>query len=280
MFKKKNRKNTHGFTLVELIVVLVILGILIALLIPALTGYIKKANNKEAMAQCRQAVVSTQSTANELFGDSEFSYDEMNKRKADIIKLAEVNGTIDDWAFDGSATTTYLVYTSKKNITVEYKDKKFTISDTKALLGSAQGLTTLSNRLSNTKDMKTDSIDQTRNNASKVLQNHLKNENNGKYPKINESERALLKKYDFTSDTSTADIVWMPLYDSTGQIFLAADFKGKTGVGQAQAGLIYYQGEYYVHRNGSNRYDTATISDQGAVIDVSEGSRWEKASLD
>ena len=38
-------KEKKGFTLVELIVVLVILAILAALLIPALTGYIDKAND-------------------------------------------------------------------------------------------------------------------------------------------------------------------------------------------------------------------------------------------
>ena len=40
MFKKLKENNKQGFTLVELIVVLVILAFLAALLIPALTGYI------------------------------------------------------------------------------------------------------------------------------------------------------------------------------------------------------------------------------------------------
>ena len=48
MFKKL--KDKKGFTLVELIVVLVILAILAALLVPALTGYIDKANNEKIIA--------------------------------------------------------------------------------------------------------------------------------------------------------------------------------------------------------------------------------------
>lgn len=51
MFKKL--KDKKGFTLVELIVVLVILAILAALLVPALTGYIDKANNEKIIATTR-----------------------------------------------------------------------------------------------------------------------------------------------------------------------------------------------------------------------------------
>lgn len=47
MFKKL--KDKKGFTLVELIVVLVILAILAALLIPALTGYIDRANEEKVL---------------------------------------------------------------------------------------------------------------------------------------------------------------------------------------------------------------------------------------
>ena len=63
---KKNRKK--GFTLVELIVVLVILAILAALLIPALTGYIDKAKEKQVVAEARQIVMAAQTLLDEEYG--------------------------------------------------------------------------------------------------------------------------------------------------------------------------------------------------------------------
>ena len=69
MFEKiRKMKNKKGFTLVELIVVLVILAILAALLIPALTGYIDKANNQKVIATTRQVVMAAQTEVSEAYG--------------------------------------------------------------------------------------------------------------------------------------------------------------------------------------------------------------------
>lgn len=68
MFEKiRKMKNKKGFTLVELIVVLVILAILAALLVPALTGYIDKANKQKIIAETRQAVMAAQTIASEQY---------------------------------------------------------------------------------------------------------------------------------------------------------------------------------------------------------------------
>lgn len=67
----KSRKN--GFTLVELIAVLVILAILAALLVPALTGYIDKARQSAVIAETRSILQAVQTEVSELYGKNEYT---------------------------------------------------------------------------------------------------------------------------------------------------------------------------------------------------------------
>ncbi|MDR2162367.1 MAG: prepilin-type N-terminal cleavage/methylation domain-containing protein [Clostridiales Family XIII bacterium] len=62
-----NRGGRRGFTLVEVIVVLVILAILAAIAIPALTGYIDKANLKKFASQLRTQMIAVQTMINEQY---------------------------------------------------------------------------------------------------------------------------------------------------------------------------------------------------------------------
>ncbi|WP_417339335.1 type II secretion system protein [Gemmiger sp.] len=83
MFEKiRNLKNKKGFTLVELIVVLVILAILAALLVPALTGYIDKANKQKIIAETRQAVMAAQTIASEQYAKGS---DKANLTEASVV---------------------------------------------------------------------------------------------------------------------------------------------------------------------------------------------------
>ena len=104
--KIRKMKNKKGFTLVELIVVLVILAILAALLIPALTGYIDKANQEKVVAETRMIVMAVQTEASTYYGTKGSSgaitagtlaklNDTDDASKAafeEIVKLAEVKG--------------------------------------------------------------------------------------------------------------------------------------------------------------------------------------------
>lgn len=149
MFKKL--KDKKGFTLVELIVVLVILAILAALLVPALTGYIDKANNEKVIATTRQ-VVAAQTEASEAYGknsagklaDADVTVKTGTADTsspvhiADIVKLAEVGSVGSDSAFTGTNGVTSVSATMAAadgkvtSVIVEQSGKKCTYTATPA----------------------------------------------------------------------------------------------------------------------------------------------------
>ena len=61
------KKNNKGFTLVELIVVLVILAILAAILVPALLGYIDKARNGQYLEEAHSIYTAVQAYGTEQY---------------------------------------------------------------------------------------------------------------------------------------------------------------------------------------------------------------------
>lgn len=142
--RKKGRKALKGFTLVEIIVVLVILAILVSAMIPALTGYIDKANQKTAIAEARNVVTATQTLASEEYAMhgvtklNDGSWFVLAKAK-EILDLADVTyddniSTLTDFPLSEAEITakgkvSKIVYTTTKNYEVTYENGEFTIAD-------------------------------------------------------------------------------------------------------------------------------------------------------
>jgi type IV pilus assembly protein PilA len=139
MFEKiRKLKDRKGFTLVELIVVLVILAILAALLIPALTGYIDKANKEKIVSECRMVVMAAQTEASELYGKMDggkLAFDDKTNTAANydaaVKKLSETKGKFEIVLYDDGTVHT-----------VKYWNSGWTVTYTDGTYNKAEAATT------------------------------------------------------------------------------------------------------------------------------------------
>ena len=125
------KKNRKGFTLVEVIVILVILAIMAGVLVPNLTTYIDKAREKNVAADARSAYIAAQALLSEQYGlrtafegkssetlnDNTGANASLVKRQA-VIELAQLKnyaGTIIQITYDDEATIKEFVFTEPVN---------------------------------------------------------------------------------------------------------------------------------------------------------------------
>lgn len=134
------RKNKKGFTLMELIVVIVIIGILTAVLVPGIISWIGKAKEVQLETEARNALIQVQGEVLERFKTMDASHAISAAMKEDALTAALKRAGLDgdnavveilDWD-DENGTITCFTYkapdASKKLI---YKDKRWTLpSDT------------------------------------------------------------------------------------------------------------------------------------------------------
>lgn len=89
---KKLKNNKKGFTLVEIIVVIVILAVLMAVAVPSVLGYISEADNAKLMAQARSVLTSTQAgVVKEQVSSDGLTSDELTALPEKIKKASDVD---------------------------------------------------------------------------------------------------------------------------------------------------------------------------------------------
>lgn len=138
--QKQSKTNNQGFTLVELIVVMVILTVLAAILVPSLLGWIDEAKGKQHVLTARSVYMSAQAIESEKYAAWDGTAENANHSLSDsdkkrILRMADVEGAeIVDIEFEsdtlgsGGASSNHGYFTIV-GITVKFETVTVTLKD-------------------------------------------------------------------------------------------------------------------------------------------------------
>ncbi|MEA4923645.1 MAG: prepilin-type N-terminal cleavage/methylation domain-containing protein [Eubacteriaceae bacterium] len=268
-------RRKQGFTLVEVIVVLVILAVLAAILVPSMIGWINKAEKKTAVSECKRVVQALQVETTEEYSKGKLSYANLHEAMPAVLKLAEAEGSIEDMICDmDRAKITSLVYKAENGKYVLYENKTYTVYDKMPGVGSVKSYQRMSMSL----------LEKAASMSGNVWDNLRKlyrQEYGGDYPAVSALEKDILKN---VSGSTLDSLTWKPtILGSSGKdgVMMVAS----NGTSANNAYLIYYNGNYYYHDNGYGKIDSSWISDKGdfnvknLTDPPSSGSRWVKTEI-
>lgn len=134
------KKNNKGFTLVEMIVVMVILTVLAAILIPGLLGWIDEARGKQYVLSARSVYMAVQAIESEKYAawdgtaaNANHHLSEADKER--VLRMADADGAvITDIVFEsdtlgGDGAASNHAYYTVSGITVQFEAATVTLSD-------------------------------------------------------------------------------------------------------------------------------------------------------
>lgn len=135
----KHRDN-RGFTLVEMIIVMVILTVLAAILIPGLMGWIDEAKGKQFVLSARSVYMSAQAIESEKYAawdgtaanaDHNLSEQDKNRiyRMADVEDAVITSVTFESDSLGGEGASSNHAYFTIIGIAVEFDGATVTLSD-------------------------------------------------------------------------------------------------------------------------------------------------------
>lgn len=128
---EKQLHQEKGFTLVEIIVVLVILAILAAFTIPAMLGFVENAKGKAYIAEAREVYVAAQAVATEMIGTGRSDLDtaSTNNPYDALNSYRLVRSNSDPTSTDYNAASEQMKKYIGSDLNIAGKDKNYASAD-------------------------------------------------------------------------------------------------------------------------------------------------------
>ncbi|MEG0695026.1 MAG: prepilin-type N-terminal cleavage/methylation domain-containing protein [Erysipelotrichaceae bacterium] len=126
---KQFKKDVKGFTLVEIIVVLLVIAILAAISIPTMIGYVEEARESEYIAQARTAYVAAQTVAIKRVAKDP-GYNVKRIVKKDVEDYLGANSKVDSFTivgFEKEVITKIAVRVAKEYEVTFQEDKEVVV---------------------------------------------------------------------------------------------------------------------------------------------------------
>lgn len=237
------KNNKKGFTLIEIIVVVVILAVLMAVAVPSVLKYIDTAQEAPALTEAHAIVTAAQKKVIEKYSQTRNENVDLDDNDNQWIEeFVDEGGKIQGSISVSNKSVTKLLYLASNGLYVLYENQEYKIVDENELNNTILGQ--LNQMIINYTQLTNDLYASTEINLGTGREYLIK--------KI-AKENGLIKVDDNLSEKSDSktDLYWKPYYLNNAQnpsMILFANYS-KTDHGQWYANLVYVDGKIYKCNN-------------------------------
>jgi prepilin-type N-terminal cleavage/methylation domain-containing protein len=279
------KNNKKGFTLIEIIVVVVILAVLMAVAVPSLLKYLDTAQEAPALTETHAIVTAAQKRVIEKYSQTKDENISLNATDNKWIEdFVGEDGKILDAITVTNKEVTRLYYQASNGLYVLYENQEYKIIDKNAERNTVIGILTEASELASNDVVQKylNTVPPNYNAASKELLKLYKEQNGGQFKNLSDKERQFLSDKGYNGTC-----LWKPAYTADGKIVLLADSRSSEEINNTMSTMIYYEGKYYYHTNGYNdKVDTSfidlgklTFNSEGIPISNDNKGKWFLADL-
>lgn len=124
------KKKEQGFTLIEIIVVLLIIGILLAITIPSIMGYVSKAKDAQLLTEARSVLLAAKTKGTQLSSNNDLNA--LPNKKDEIIKESNIDGTLISIKVNKQRNSSgdFILFISDRYVYYNDEEQSFEVKDT------------------------------------------------------------------------------------------------------------------------------------------------------